>query len=143
MGHGIRSTTVESRACPVRATTEELVFGSAMLPNPSSDMARYWPHGVPIPLFDIEPIWNEEHVEEAEVVEEPQEAVEKIVWTKLANGAWLRTRYELPESGFTEAELDAKIAAYYAAPLRKLKGIWYPVNNGRVSRSGTSGSSTD
>ena len=35
MGHGIRSATVESRACPVRVTTKGLVFGSAMLPNPA------------------------------------------------------------------------------------------------------------
>ena len=74
--------------------------------------------------------FEEDYTDDAEVVEVEKEAVEKVVWTRLANGQMLRTRYDLPDSGLEESDIDAQIVAYYAAPLRYINGVWYPVRNG-------------
>ena len=73
---------------------------------------------------------DDDHTDDARAVEVEREAVEYVVWTTLANGRLLRTRYDLPDSGLSEADVDARIAAYYAAPLRVLNGMHYPVTNG-------------
>ena len=73
---------------------------------------------------------DDEYTDDAQAVEVGKEAVEKVVWTRLANGSLLRTRYELPASGMTEDDVDARIAAYYRAPLRLVNGVWYPAVNG-------------
>ena len=73
---------------------------------------------------------EDQHTDDAEAVEVGKEAVEKVVWTTVANGHLLRTRYELPDSGLSEDEIDASIALYYAAPLRELDGVWYPAVKG-------------
>ena len=70
------------------------------------------------------------HAEEARAEEMEQEAKEYVVWTILANGRLLRTRYDIPDSGLTEADVDARIAAYYAAPIRIVNGMHYPVTDG-------------
>ena len=72
----------------------------------------------------------DEHTEDARAEEVEKEAKEYVVWTTLANGRLLRTRYDLPDSGLTEAEVDARIAAYVNAPLRIVNGMHYPVFNG-------------
>ena len=51
---------------------------------------------------------------DAEAVMLPQLAQEYVVLTPLANGRILRTRYDLPQSGLSELEVDEAIAAYWA-----------------------------
>jgi hypothetical protein len=106
----------------------EIGAGSVTLPLPASEL----PSGYHSDLSDSDDEDYPDYTAEAAVVSMPQEAVETVVWTRLANGRLMRTRYVLPDSGLTEIDIDAEIAAYYAAPRRLINGVWRTVRNGRV-----------
>jgi hypothetical protein len=100
--------------------------GSVILPVPSPELTYY--------SDSSSEDFCQDYTDDAAVVSIGQEAVERIVWTRLADGRLLRTRYDLRGSGLSESTVDAAVASYYAAPLRLIDGVWYPVRNGVVQR---------
>ena len=128
----VASSSAHSRFCrsylPASAASSSSMGADArsvILPVFAPGLAGYEPS-----TEDFE----DDYTDDAEVVKVEKEAVEKVVWTRLANGQMLRTRYDLPDSGLEESDIDAQIVAYYAAPLRYINGVWYPVRNGIAYR---------